>query len=81
MEQRERQRTLILKGGKLMFNQQDSLVDCTVRNLTNRGACLLVQTTIGVPREFDLSFDSFRTVRRCYVKWRTESRLGIAFHP
>jgi hypothetical protein len=81
MERRNPPRTRVLKGGKLIFNQHASVIDCTVRNLSNNGACLQLVTTLSVPEEFELSFDSFRTVRHCRVRWRTAEKLGVAFHP
>ena len=79
MERRNLGRTRVLKGGKLIFNRSASVIDCTVRNLSNRGACLELVTTLGVPEEFELSFDSFRSVRQCLVKWRTGQKLGVVF--
>ncbi len=80
MERRNTTRTRVLKGGKLIFNRSSSVIDCTVRNLSNRGACLELVTTLRVPEEFELSFDSFRSARHCRVTWRTGRKLGVAFN-
>ena len=79
IERRSKVRSRVLKGGKLTINQQGSAIECTVQNLSNSGACLQLSSTFDVPLEFDFSFDSFRTIRKCHVKWRTETGLGVAF--
>jgi PilZ domain len=79
MERRNTVRMRVLKGGKLSFDRVGSTIDCTVRNLSNRGACLELGTIMCVPEEFDLSFDSFRSIRHCRVRWRTGKKLGVAF--
>ena len=79
MERRDTPRTRVIKKAKLISHQDASAVDCTVRNLSNKGACLELVTTASIPGELALSFDSFRTIRRCLVKWRTAKELGVAF--
>jgi hypothetical protein len=49
---RERRRTL--KAGKIIFNRKTSVVDCMVRNLSGDGACLQVDTIVGIPETFEL---------------------------
>src|SRR5436190_16161119 len=77
-ERRQVQRTRVLKGAKILLNHHASVIDCTVRNLTNLGACLQVATPLGIPESFDLSFDA-QSCRRCRVVWRNENKLGISF--
>lgn len=79
MERRKTPRTRITKGGKLISRQQASPIDCTVSNVSNSGACLELATTASMPEELELSFDSFRTIRHCRVKWRSAKKLGVAF--
>jgi hypothetical protein len=78
-ERRTIQRTRTLKSARIAFNHSSSVIDCTVRNLTNVGACLHVTSSLGVPETFDLMFDSIRAHRPCRVVWRTETKIGVAF--
>jgi hypothetical protein len=78
-ERRQPPRTRVLKAAKVIFNEHRSVIDCTVRNLSNSGACLQVSSPVGFPESFDLSFDSFRSVRRCQVRWRAENKIGVSF--
>lgn len=73
----ERQRTL--KAGKIIFNHKTCVVDCTVRNLSDAGACLQVASVVGIPEAFDLVIPLDPVVRSCTVKWRSADRIGVAF--
>jgi hypothetical protein len=78
MENRRRHdRRRTLKSGKIMFNHKTSVVDCTIRNLSMNGACLLVDSVIGIPETFDLVLDGVR--RCCVVKWKTGDRVSVSF--
>lgn len=68
-----------LKGGKITFNNHGSVIDCTVRNLSDTGACLQVHSPIGIPDEFNLVLDSGRKSRPCRVAWRSPTQIGVAF--
>jgi len=78
MEHRRRQeRHRTLKSGKIIFNHQTSVVDCTIRNVSDAGACLQVQSVVGIPESFDLLMDDIK--RPCNVKWRSANRMNVAF--
>jgi hypothetical protein len=78
VERRQTPRTRVSKGAKILLD--DALVlDCTVRNLTNVGACLQVASVLGIPEWFSLTFDSGRSSRKCHLIWQTENEVGITF--
>ena len=78
METRRRQeRHRTLKTGKIIFNRKTSVVDCTVRNVSDGGACLEVDSVVGIPKAFDLVMDGIR--RSCNVKWTNANRMGVSF--
>jgi hypothetical protein len=52
---------------------------CTVRDVTNVGAGIRAPNLQIMPLDFALSFDNFRTVRKCRLIWRQEDFLGVAF--
>jgi len=78
-EKRRVQRTRVLKRAQVILDDGSSLSDCTVRNLTNVGACVHLSCPSNIPDSFDLSFDFGHSSRRCRVIWRAESTLGILF--
>jgi hypothetical protein len=67
-----------LKGGRIVFNAGRSTIDCTVRNLSGKGAKLLVSSVVGIPDTFDLLLDG-HTRQPCRVIWRTLKELGVEF--
>jgi hypothetical protein len=79
MERRHFARRRVLKGGKLVLDRDVCVLNCVIRNLSDYGACIELASTLRVPDEFKLSFDSSPTVRQCLVRWRSKMRLGVAF--
>jgi PilZ domain-containing protein len=80
LERRRFPRTKVYKGAKVVLVDR-STVNCIVRNLSNHGACLQLPSTADLPAEFDLSFDTGRTLRNCRVAWQTLTNLGVSFDP
>ena len=78
-EQRQAPRQRTLKSGKIVFNHKSCVVDCTIRNLSSRGACLDLPSPLGVPESFDLVIDADDLIRPCRVIWRSAKKLGVEF--
>jgi hypothetical protein len=72
-------RARTLKRGLLVFHDGHSVFDCTVRNLSSRGAKLLFGEAVGIPNHFKLAIRPSRDRRPCTVRWRNESALGVSF--
>lgn len=68
-----------LKGGRIIFNAGRSTIDCTIRNLSNKGAKLEVISVVGIPNTFDLAIGEEGTMQSCRVVWRTLKELGVEF--
>ena len=77
-ERRNEARRRALKGACIVFKRHDALIDCTVSNLSDRGARLKVESPIGIPDTFDLMLDN-APVRGCRVTWRKATQIGIEF--
>jgi zona occludens toxin (predicted ATPase) len=75
---RASQRHRTLKGAKIVVNDGFSTFTCTVRNMSETGAKLLVPSVIGIPERFTLALDDGRSFA-CEVAWRTETELGVQF--
>jgi hypothetical protein len=76
-EHRISPRRRVLKTGQIAFSDKVPKLECTVRNLSETGACLQISTTVGMPASFGLFVDGVR--HSCQVVWRTETRLGVTF--
>jgi len=72
-----RPRTLL--GGKLVFGPQDLTADCSIRNLTVRGA--KIQTSVAAALTKDLWLIVIRrgVVYRAAVAWRRDEDVGLRF--
>lgn len=72
-----RNRTLI--GGKVIFNQRQSTLDCTIRNLSEDGALLVFPDSVALPELFELYFPVKRESRMVHSRWRDAERIGVSF--
>jgi hypothetical protein len=77
-ERRIAPRKRTLKSAQIHFNQK-SVINCAVRNLSETGACLEVESPMGIPDNFILVIDSETLRRPCVVAWRSMTRIGVAF--
>lgn len=78
-ERRNTGRERTLKGARIAFHHDSSVIDCIVRNRSDTGACLQVASPLGIPDEFDLIANADDERRPCHVVWRTEKRIGVEF--
>ena len=79
LERRKLTRTRTLKSGKIIVHAHTSVVDCTVRNLSPKGALLTVASLAGIPEKFELVLEATGMQHQCRVIWRGENRLGVEF--
>lgn len=78
LERRRFPRTKVFKGAKVILAGH-STISCVVRDLSNHGAGLQFTSTAELRAEFDLSFDTGRTLRECRVAWQTRTSAGVSF--
>jgi hypothetical protein len=74
-ERRKAGRHRVLKGAHIIFKGHGAAID--VRPQPG-GACLGVESPIGIPDTFDLVLDD-ASVRSCRVTWRKATQIGVAF--
>ena len=77
-EQRKSQRLRRLKDGQLVFNDRKSVMNCTVRNVSERGAKLIVSEPYMVPTVFELAISGADSKIARKV-WFKENELGVKF--
>jgi hypothetical protein len=78
-ENRKSPRHKVFKAATIEFNRAGG-VSCTVRNISDGGACLEVASPIGIPLVFDLHITSDHQIRTCHLVWKSERRIGVSFH-
>ncbi len=77
-ERRIAPRRKVLKAGTIAFGQAAGF-DCLIRNLSDKGACLEVESQIGIPDTFTLVVPNDAIMRVAHVQWRHAKRIGIVF--
>jgi hypothetical protein len=71
-----RKRTL--KAGTIVFKSGGG-ISAVVRNLSDSGALLDVESVIGIPDKFTLFIEANQFKRECDVVWRLPNRIGVRF--
>ena len=77
-ENRSKPRVRTFKGGSIIFGVA-AAIDCVVRNLSETGACVEVDNTIGIPDDFMLLIKPEFLKRNCHVAWTSAQRVGVRF--
>lgn len=75
--QRKSPRRRVLKDGKLVFGQAQSVIDCTIDNVSEGGAHVRLSSSHGLPEEFYLVETTKAIIHRAVVAWRTTTGLGL----
>lgn len=78
-EKRRAPRQRVIKGAHISFKERGAAIDCVVRNLSDSGACLKVESPVGIPETFDLVIETDQSVRPCRVVWRKDTQIGVEF--
>jgi len=76
LERRMTRRHLGPIAGVILLDQ-DSLVECTVRDFSPAGVGLLLPDTVFLSVEFDLTFNHAN--HHCIAVWRQSERMGLKF--
>jgi hypothetical protein len=67
-ERRAKGRTTINRDALLFFEGQEKVHPCRVRDVTNDGAGIRLNAGLNIVLlEFGISFDRFRTMRKCHM--------------
>jgi len=72
-------RNRVLKSAKIVHLSNWSLVDCTIRDISDTGAKLIIGDQFAVPNEFRFLISSENTIRNAKVVWRRGDMIGITF--
>jgi hypothetical protein len=79
-ERRAKGRTTINRNALLFFEGRNKVDPCCVRDVTNDGAGIRLSGGFSIlPLAFGISFDAFRTMRKCRLIWRDGDFLGASF--
>lgn len=77
IEKRGSRRYRVFKGGTITF--ENSGIACTVRNISDCGAAIDLESPVILPQSFTLSIARDNFVQNCRPVWRNDKRVGLAF--
>lgn len=78
-ERRKICRHRVLKEGKIVYADGMCVLDCTIRDISDAGARLLIASTFGLPDTFFLFEKSSGRLYRARLIWRRANMAGVAF--
>ena len=77
-DRRSAPRHRTFKGGRIIAERLPDR-DCFVRNLSDGGACLEIDSSLVPVDEFNLIIKPENLFRICRVAWRTPRNIGVRF--
>jgi hypothetical protein len=77
-DNRVKLRRRVLKTGKIVFAQGACMLDCTIKNISDRGAMLQIENSMSVPDEFQLYEPSALLLHEVRVVRRANRVVGVA---
>ena len=77
-ERRISPRRRTFKVGTIAFNRAAGITT-RVKNISDTGAGLEVESVLGIPDEFVLDIQSDHFRRNCRVVWKQPTRIGVCF--
>jgi hypothetical protein len=78
-DKRKSPRRRVLKEGKIVFADALCLLDCTIREMSDGGARLMISSTMGIPETFQLYEKSSGRLYPSTVAWRLSNVIGVKF--
>lgn len=76
-ERRQSRRQRVLKGALVVLGDHQRAFDCTIRNLTDFGAKISIETTLDIPDEFELYVQSTSRIAPARTVWRNDHEIGV----
>ena len=77
VERRRDTRRRILKAAEIRFDGH--VISCVVRNISESGAALDVDSALGLPSVFVLTIKADAIERKCRLVWYKQTRIGVVF--
>ena len=78
-ERRATARVRSFIGGRIVFNNRNSSVDCLIRNVSSNGARISLLGAVTIPDEFDLVIPVQSRSCRARIAWRRADEFGVQF--
>jgi hypothetical protein len=79
IERRQLARRKTFLGGRILFNNRRSTMDCIVKSVGECGARAVFDNTSVVPNDIEISVTRMERVFPARVVWRSEHAIGVTF--
>jgi hypothetical protein len=80
-ERRSTPRSRVFFGGEILIDSDLRPVECHVKNVSDGGANVVVQSGDLLPDQFDLIIRKTNQRHRAVVTWSDGRRLGVTYRP
>jgi len=77
-ERRRAPRHRTLKGALVVFDNHQRALDCMIRNLSEGGAKISLESTGDVPDSFEILVPKEHMIIAARAVWRTRNEMGVA---
>lgn len=77
-DRRAQPRKKVRKIGRVLYNDSQAMIDCTILDISEGGAKLEFANRQVLPRIFSLQLDD-GSVTRCEVRWAKDNFFGVRF--
>jgi PilZ domain len=78
-DRRQNVRDKVLLGGVAEIPEIGATVDCVVRNFSESGACIELDSSTNLPGEISLTIKRKQRSYLARMIWRQANRVGLAF--
>jgi hypothetical protein len=78
-ERRSSKRWQTVLKGRVLFNNRNSVFDCTIRDLSETGARIYFADVSAIPSEFELEIPSRGIRVQSFLMWSRGANHGIRF--
>ena len=78
-EQRKQRRQRVLKEGKIVSSDMNSLIDVKIRDMSESGALVNLPANVVMPDKFNLLVVSERLLYPAVLRWRKGEAMGLEF--
>jgi hypothetical protein len=79
LDRRQSVRDKVLLGGVAEINDRRSTMDCVVRNISERGACVELDSAAKISEQMNLTIARKGRSFLARLIWRHADRVGLAF--
>ena len=80
-ERRSTPRSRVFFGGEILIDADLRPVECHVKNISNGGANVVVQSGDFLPDQFDLIIRKTNQKHRAIVTWSSGRQFGVSYRP